>query len=219
MKNTPLPRSTKLLATLPALVGVGQLHGEIIYTGTGPGGYFSDGGIWFNFINQDFTDSPSSEYDWSFAIYEKGFPYTYGNITEGTYEAAVTENAPYDLDTIQFAEGALIDDTSDYDGNLSDLGANWDTVTGTPGYAGYRFESGGETYYGWAYFSVEQVSDFDYTLTLYGFAYDDTGAAIKAGDGTPVPEPGETAALLGLAAAGSAAAFAARRRRKAAKSA
>jgi hypothetical protein len=53
------------------------------------------------------------------------------------------------------------------------------------------------------------------SLTLYGFAYDNTGASIAAGAGA-VPEPATTG-LIGALLAGSAAAFEARRRRKAAK--
>jgi hypothetical protein len=81
---------------------------------------------------------------------------------------------------------------------------------GSKAYAGLEFVTnpgGGQTVqFGW----VELSYNVDQTVTLYGFAYDNSGAAIAAG---AVPEPAEDAAL-GALLAGCAAAYAARRRRR-----
>lgn len=71
--------------------------------------------------------------------------------------------------------------------------ANW--PRGTRGFVGLKFDNNGTDNFGWA--------DLEYTpdrsTILYGFAYDNSGAAIEAG---AIPEP-KTAALLTALAAGS----------------
>ena len=79
--------------------------------------------------------------------------------------------------------------------------ANW--PAGTRGFIGLKFDNAGTDNFGWA--DVEYASDE--SLNLYGFAYDDSGAAIDAG---AIPEP-RAAALLAALAAGSAAMMSRRR--------
>lgn len=80
--------------------------------------------------------------------------------------------------------------------------ANW--APGTRGFLGLKFDNNGTPNFGWA--DLEYGSDSN--LTLYGFAYDNSGAAIPAG---VIPEPRATVFLAALAA-GSVALLARRRR-------
>jgi hypothetical protein len=78
----------------------------------------------------------------------------------------------------------------------------WTGVTG--GYMGVRFyaELLGRDVYGWVRFNVSSGSGFP--AQLVDWAYEDSGGAILAGAGEPVPEP----AQMALAAAALAAGFA-----------
>ena len=71
-------------------------------------------------------------------------------------------------------------------------------------FLGLKFDFIGETFYGWVGVEVDQT---DYTATVTGYAYEDTGGDILAGE---VPEPSPLA-LLAMGATGVAAL---RRRRK-----
>src|ERR1039457_2487779 len=65
-------------------------------------------------------------------------------------------------------------------------------------YALFRFLDSGNTLYGWLQLSNDVSPNSGPNVTLEGWAYDDGGAQIAAGD-TGVPEP-STMALTGLAA-------------------
>jgi hypothetical protein len=88
----------------------------------------------------------------------------------------------------------------------SEAYADWSP--GARGYAGLSVNSGGNRY-GWADVSYNA----DHSLTLYGFAYENSGSPILAG---AVPEPATTGVLAALFA-GSVGAWEARRRRRAAR--
>ena len=76
---------------------------------------------------------------------------------------------------------------------------------GSTGYAGFNFDVGGTTLYGWMQveFDVDGLG-----FTVLQWAYDDTGAPISVSDS---PEP-STGILLGLGLAGIAAVVRKRRR-------
>lgn len=89
-------------------------------------------------------------------------------------------------------------------------GATGAVAPGTNAYAGFRFASGGNTFYGWIQLSVNTGN-----LTFVNAAYNNTpGTAITAG-ATAVPEPG-TMASLSLGAVAVLGAVAKRRRARAA---
>ena len=109
---------------------------------------------------------------------------------------------------------------NDYDANLANLGdgsGNFlvDNITGNPQYLGLRFQlaDGGPQFYGWIGVDITDASNLAGQVT--GFAYQDSGAAIRAGEletpgGTGVPEP----VGLGSLAMGAAGIAAFRRRRR-----
>lgn len=86
--------------------------------------------------------------------------------------------------------------------------------SGGTNYLGFRFlnESTGATNYGWALISSTATTGFP--ASILGYAYENTGLSITAGQTGVVPEPG-TYALFGLGLAGFAGLSAWRRRRAA----
>ncbi len=83
---------------------------------------------------------------------------------------------------------------------------------GSEGYVGIRFDPGDGAKYGWIHIDVPSSG---YTYNIDGWAYDDTGKSIMAGQTvTVVPEPSS----LALFAAGAAALSARKLRRKKSKS-
>ncbi|MEJ0088526.1 MAG: PEP-CTERM sorting domain-containing protein [Limisphaerales bacterium] len=81
---------------------------------------------------------------------------------------------------------------------------------GTDAYLGVRFVNSSTlaVNYGWVHLTTTGTTGFP--ATIVGYAYENTGASILAGQVSPVPEP-STYALLGMMATG---AFAVRRWRK-----
>lgn len=102
-------------------------------------------------------------------------------------------------------------DRTNYGGFAAGPNATTGAVApGTNAYAGFRFASGGNTYYGWIQLSVNAG-----VLNFVNAAYNNTpGTAINAG-ARAVPEPGSMAALA-MGAAAVVGAVAKRRRAKAA---
>lgn len=73
-------------------------------------------------------------------------------------------------------------------------------TSGQAGFAGFRFDAGGTTLYGWAELTIDVTAPA--TVTISQWAYEDTGAAIAVGATTAaVPEP-SSLGLLALGAAG-----------------
>lgn len=99
---------------------------------------------------------------------------------------------------------------SNFPGGANPVGGTW--ASNASGFAGVKFQTGGNTYYGWIRLKWTDTAAPApaNTLTAIDWAYNNTpNAPILAGDtGAPIPEP--TRALLALAGAG--AAFLRRRR-------
>ncbi|MCR6657002.1 MAG: PEP-CTERM sorting domain-containing protein [Opitutus sp.] len=198
--NLPLPsHSRKIIAALPVIIGANSASAEIIYwqESSGASRNFS---IDFNFVDKTIGGSwtPGSvNLMWK------------GGLMVSAYGGGIASSEGQ-VSLLSF--GDLIDDQLTFDYAYT---SSWPSSS-EPGYAGFQFTVDDSTYYGWALFGVDPDAEnvFDANLTLYGFAYDNTGAAITAGAISAVPEPTTTTAIAGLLA-GSAAAFAVRRRRKA----
>ena len=135
-----------------------------------------------------------------------------------TFQYAATpvasDFAGTNLQVRSFADGELIGPTATFssDGGDADAMNYNNNLAGTPGgglfptdgstsYIGFQFNpTGTQTVYG--YIGVQLTTpDTNGTLTVVNSAYDDTGAAIAAGDTGVVPEP-TGLALLALGAAG-----------------
>lgn len=95
-------------------------------------------------------------------------------------------------DLLEFSAGQEIESGADF-GTYGDLLDNSSFDTSMGQYAGVRLD---DTNYGWVQLSFDSVNN---TVTVYDFAYDNSGAPIDAG---AIPEPGTMAfmALAGTAA-------------------
>jgi|GEM_PF-6317607 hypothetical protein len=199
--NLPLPsHSRKIIAALPVIIGANSASAEIVYWQESSG-VSRDFSMEFNFFDKTIGG------EWapgSFSLMWK-----HGLFIQGGTSTGIATSAGQ-LSLLSF--GDLIDDQLTFDEGFA-YTSSWPSSS-EPGYAGFQFTIEDSTYYGWALFGVDAENVYDGELTLYGFAYDNTGAAITAGAISAVPEPTTTTAIAGLLA-GSAAAFAVRRRRKA----
>ncbi|MCU1235913.1 MAG: hypothetical protein JWP63_3880 [Candidatus Solibacter sp.] len=83
------------------------------------------------------------------------------------------------------------------------------------GFAGIRFNQGGNPYYGWIRLHATIGPGNAVTTTAIDWAYNDvTGQSIKAGEGVPSAAPEPSTISMALLAAGSAGVLAWRKRRK-----
>jgi len=199
-----IPSTGKLLATVPVIVCASQAQGQIVYTDLGTG--VTAPSIFFNVDGSLVSTSAPGSYQ--FNALQKGtltLLSTSNTITPAVYAY------PGGLSTTAtvFSSGDLID----FD-PIANGAADPSVNAPGPTYLGLAVNVAGQWDYGWA--QVQGSSGPN--LTLYGFAYDPTGAPIHAGQTAVVPEPDSTTALAGLVA-GSVAAFAALRKRKAAAAA
>ena len=123
----------------------------------------------------------------------------------------VVESAMAGFKFFTNAQGGI---TVTYDQGIgTDLGAQgWNM--GDTGFFGFKFTSGGNTYYGWGEIDIQGLSTSPYTITRA--YYNNTPfAPITVGDtGSAVPEP--SACALALLAAGGVAAYRGRRKQVAA---
>lgn len=131
------------------------------------------------------------------------------NCSSGTSVQFFFGSTPGNLTSVGFirlpvATNTLIDAST---GSWTDSTTPGSQITGSHNaftvadhaWVAYRFKTSDDagTYlYGWAEFST---GGFPVSNTLYSFAYEDSGAGIRAG-ATSIPEPGATVALSGLAA-------------------
>jgi hypothetical protein len=125
-----------------------------------------------------------------------------GNVAQG-----VQDSAPYALKLSYSTQISAPIFTATGNAYIANGSIGYWAGSGT-GYLGLSFLNSGTTDYGWAKISYNSSSQ---NLSLYSYAYDNSGAAIGAGQTCAVPEP-STLALMAMGA-GSVAAFAARNKR------
>jgi hypothetical protein len=76
------------------------------------------------------------------------------------------------------------------------LGA-WAAHIGQTGYLGFEFNNGGTIDYGWLKLTISETANHDIQAVINGWAYNNTGQAIDAGQGIPAAaEPGLPSLLL-----------------------
>ncbi len=207
-KMKRISRGQKLLLAAPVAMGAmsGVAAGNIVYTSVnaGTGVSITDPSkLYFDVDGRSWgaTYQAGDDFELSFETNNAAKPYLAG-IGGGK---AVGYHTPANYIS-KLSYGTTINGSGTFEpeGFLAfHTGGQW--VPPASGYAGLQLGSGD---FGWANLTVTGDGTND-VVTLYGFAYDNTGAAINAGT---VPEPGE-AGLLGAVAAGSVAAWAARKRR------
>lgn len=203
-------RSRGLAALTPAVLALSSAQADVVLTntdtGSGPLSTIAFGGLYWDFVNQTYSDSTITG-SYAFTTYAKGSnfisfyasPYNVGN----KFVSTVNGDEPR-----IYAVGDTVSALDTFD-----VGANYGGgVLDVPFYVGFSFEIENNTHYGWALFEFVE-SGGNHLQVLHEFAYEsEAGKAITVG---AIPEPGEVAAVAGLVA-GSVAALAARRRRKAA---
>jgi hypothetical protein len=88
-------------------------------------------------------------------------------------------------------------------------------LNSSTGFAGIKFNQGGNTLYGWIRLHVNIGPQNAVSVTAIDWAYNDvTGQSIVAGQGIPTAAPEPSTAAMALLAAGSAGVLAWRRRRR-----
>lgn len=218
-----LPAPGKLLLALPAVFGASSASAVIIYTDFGPDGVTAvkDNAatmLSFDFNgNYDLSSQPSSSYDFSLYVKAANANPTILDINlDGSSTAVAQVDGMYLLGPGQVIGPDLVDGLTFMSREDDVFSVSTTPTLGTSYYIG--LQSNGN--YGWAKMMLSFDVNSDSLITLFGVAYDNSGASILTGDtgASAVPEPGVTAAFAGLVA-GAAAAFAARRKRKAKASA
>lgn len=197
-----------LMATGGMLAGAGSsAQAAIVYTDISDLTVSAGSTIFFSLTGQaaDTTGAVVEQFQLSFRYGMPQKPRLQGVANSGAFAGY---NGPGYFFASRLTDGTPINSglTFSSDGQLDNFGTGqWDP--GTRGNIGLRFDSGGVKY-GWADVSYNVGN----SITLYDFAYEDSGGQILAA----APEPAATGALAAVFA-GSLAAFEIRRRRKAAR--
>jgi hypothetical protein len=223
LKKHRLTRSQKLLLAAPVLAGavIPAAQGAIIYTSLGSSGITVSGSNELYIDWQGQTTGASTFPGWDIGL-------SINNVS-GDYYSQVSANiSSVDLGAyyrttvgLRFPiNDPIVREPALYGSTFYNIPKTYLTISSA---SGNYFWSPSATHY---YLGVQLTPSSDYgwveialtafnSMTVYGFAYDNTGAAINAG---AVPEPADAGLLAGVLA-GSAAAYAARRKRLAAKQA
>lgn len=182
---------------LPSLGGTGDFPGGAVPAGNIPPTYYYPGVAEFRlFVSQGGL------------LAQIQSPYYYGTYTTGplvpfvdraALAAQFTPNLPPDFPPLP--------PTLKKPGAGGTLGGPF--ASGEPGFLGLIFDAGDDLFPGWAEIRVDDID----SITLLGYAYEDTGMPIRIGDTgngepgpgpAPAPEP-STLALFALGATGLAA--------------
>jgi len=223
LKSRGLTRGQKLILVAPVLAGaaIPAAQGAIVYTSLGSGITVSGSNkLYLDFQGQTTGAAAFPGWDIGLSINDVSGDYysqVSGNISSvdlgAYYRTTVGLRFPFNDPIVR--EPAL------YGSTFYNIAKTYLTISSASGnyfwspsathyYLGVQLTAGGD--YGWAEIALTSFN----SMTVYGFAYRDTGASINAGQTTDVPEPTEAGVLAGVLA-GSAAAYAARRKRLAAK--
>lgn len=146
-------------------------------------------GLYINFVTGAYSGTASSVPGYDFDPYSSnGLAFYFPTGSGGVYDGTAFEN---------LAPGTLIYSGSTFQGSANS-GASMVNyqVSGTE-LLGVEFvnENTGATNYGWVSINTTAATGFPATIT--GYAYENTGAGIMAGQTSSVPEP-TTMATLGL---------------------
>ncbi len=226
LNSRRLTRGRKLLLAAPVLAGaaIPAAQGAIIYTSLGSGVTVSGSSkLYLDFEGQTTGASAFPGWDMELSIQN----------VSGSYYSKVSLNTS-SIDVSVYPFRTTVANRFGLNDNIVRFpGPNWTSFYNIP--KTYLGDSGNPPNYYWSpsathyYVGVQLISGANYgwteialtsfnSMTVYGFAYRDTGASILAGQTIDVPEPAEAGVLAGVLA-GSAAAYAARRKRLAAKQA
>ena len=158
-------------------------------------------GVYLNVVTGVSAVTPAGAPGYDLNPWGSGSLFLYGNGTgfgsllnyTGGSSATLADNLPF---------GATISGAFTFgNAGVETTGATAFTLNSSANYVGFRFtnESTGAANYGWAQLSLSTTSNAQ-PRSIVGYAYENTGAAILAGQ-TAVPEP-TTTALLGAMATG-----------------
>jgi len=210
-----------------ALASASSAHAQILYTSLGSGVSVDRGHrLYFN-LNPTggeaiagTSDFAGADFHLRFYLNDPALPLlstaaNFGNTTNG-----ILQDGSGFVTRLNHGDAVSSSGTFSNGGSLHAVyftyyGNNPAWVAGSgSGYIGLSLSGSGNTYYGWARVSYDDASIANAAMTLYDFAINTTAfAPINAGQGAAIPEPSDTAVVVGLAAllAGSAAHW---RRRK-----
>jgi len=226
LKGRRLSRGQKLFMAAPVFAGaaIPAAQGAIVYTSLGSSGITVSGSnqLYIDWQGQSTGSSAFAGSDIGLSIVPVsigGHPYynslvasnlAYVNISVYPFRTTVANRFGYGNPIVSqpAPDGSTFYNVKKtYLSESNNPGNYYWTPSATHYYLGVQLTPSND--YGWVEIAL---TSFD-SLTVYGFAYNTTGAAINAG---AVPEPADAGVLAGVLA-GSAAAYAARRKRLAAK--
>jgi hypothetical protein len=198
-----------LMATGGLLAGAGTAsQAAIVHTDISDLTVSAGGNIYFSLTSQaaDTTGAVVEQFRLFFFANLPGEPSIVGVANSGA--AAGYLGALYSYSSVLTVGATVNNSRTFFSSSHLAYGSTGEWDPGDRGYLGLRIDSGGIKY-GWADVSYNANN----SLTLYSFAYENSGASIAAG---VVPEPATTGAMAAILA-GAVGAFEARRRRKAAR--
>ena len=207
------------LGAAAAFAAAPSAHADVIYTNltaTPLGIANSIDGIYLNVVTGVSGSTGAAVAGWDLSAYNNNAGLTfYGAASPSGIIATGTPGTGAVATALSF--GALISSSGQFNQFQT---KGFEFQTGGMNYLGFRFlnESTGAQNYGWLLINSSPGAGLNvgFPASILGYAYENTGASILAGQtsATPVPEPA-TYALFGLAFAGAAGLSAWRRRRTA----
>lgn len=167
-------------------------------------------GVYLNVVTGVTGSSANDVPDWDINPYNNGAGLTfYGSASPAGVLATGTPGVTAAATALAF--GDAITSAGQYN-QFQTTGAAFQ-VTGQE-YVGFKFLNEGSSAYNYGWMLLSTTATTGFPAAILGYAYEDTGLSITAGQVVAVPEPG-TFAMFGIAMAGAAGLSAWRRRRSA----